>query len=106
MELPELPEPAAWLNMCDWSTNGGNTKADKPWACSFWNGPQKPEGHERNGYSWVAAFTENDLRAYAAAAVEAERERIRAAMLARHEQDKRVHNYWAFGAREFLGPKP
>jgi len=34
----------------------------------------------------------------------AERERIRAALLAMHERDKHRHNYWAFAANELCGP--
>lgn len=38
------------------------------------------------------------------AAVAAERERFRAALLAMHERDKHRHNYWAFAANELCGP--
>jgi hypothetical protein len=51
----------------------------------------------------VWSYSADQMRAYAAAAVAVERERIHAKLLEMHERDGARHNYWLCAWRELSG---
>ena len=90
------------------------TKEVKPfsWAVMAFDRVQKLVVREDVAEECAQGLRQIDPNAYAKplydeptldAAVSAEREGIKDALLAMHERDKGQHNYWAFAARELFG---